>query len=65
MIAKDKKARKAFMEGGMLKKVDQAIYDGLAWLDRNWSSFSNPRSRYGYHIYYLYCMERAMDILGY
>ena len=64
MIAKDKKARAWFMESGMLKKVDQSIHDGLAWLDRNWSSFQNPKSRYGYHIYYLYCMERAMDILG-
>ena len=64
MLAKDKKARKKMLESGRLKELDQAIYDGLAWLDRNWSSFRNPQSRYGYHVYYLYCVERAMDILG-
>ena len=64
MVAKDKKARAWFMESGMLKKVDQAIFDGLAWLDLHWSSFTNTKSRYGYHVYYLYCLERAMDILG-
>jgi hypothetical protein len=64
MLAKDKKARKKFMESGELKIVDTAILDGLAWLDRNWSSFTNTRSKYGYHIYYLYCVERTMDLLG-
>jgi hypothetical protein len=63
MIAQDKKVREDFVNSGMLKKVDTAIYDGLAWLDRNWSSFSNPKSQYGYHIYYLYCVERTMDLL--
>jgi hypothetical protein len=52
------------VDSGQLKQVDTAIWDGLAWMDRNWSPFTNPRSRYGYHIYYLYCVERAMDIMG-
>ena len=43
-------------------KVDTALWDGLAWLDRNWSSFDNPKSQYGYPLYYLYGIERAMDI---
>ena len=30
----------------------------------NWSTFQNRGSSYGYHIYHLYCVERAMDILG-
>jgi hypothetical protein len=64
MIATKKRDRVKFMESGMLKKVDTAIYDGLAWLDLHWSSFTNTHSRYGYHIYYLYCVERAMDLLG-
>lgn len=64
MIAKDKKGRKRLMDSGKLKEIDQSIHDGLAWLDRNWSAFTNPHSKYGYHIYYLYCVERAMDILG-
>lgn len=63
MIAKNKKARAWFMESGMLKKVDQAIWDGLAWLDVHWSSFRNTGAG-NYHIYYLYCLERTMDILG-
>ncbi len=63
VLAKDKKARKRWLDTGKLKKIDQCIWDGLAWLDRNWSAFSNPK-RGNYHIYYLYCVERAMDILG-
>ncbi|MDA1194672.1 MAG: hypothetical protein O2894_05765 [Planctomycetota bacterium] len=64
MLAQDSKVRKELLDSGKLKEIDQAVFDGLAWLDRNWSSFTNPKSRYGYHIYYLYCVERAMDILG-
>ncbi len=64
MIAKDKKSRKQFLDSGAIKKVDQSIWDGLAWLDTHWSDFTNTNSRYGYHIYHLYCVERAMDILG-
>lgn len=63
MIAVKKKNRTKFMESGMLKKTDTAIWDGLAWLDMNFSSFNNRRKG-GYHVYYLYCLERAMDILG-
>lgn len=64
MLAKDKKMRKQLIDSGRLKELDQRIHDGLAWLDKNWSSFRNPHSRYGYHVYYLYCVERTMDILG-
>lgn len=64
MLAQDKKARKELLDSGRLKELDQAVNDGIAWLDRNWSSFRNPKTKYGYHIYYLYCVERAMDILG-
>ncbi len=63
MISKKRKDRLEFMESGMLKKVDKAIYDGLAWLDKYWSSYSN-RNKNQYHIYYLYCLERAMDLMG-
>jgi len=46
-------------------RIDEAVFDGLAWLDRNWSSFENPpRPTAQYHIYYLYSLERAMDLLG-
>lgn len=63
-LAKDNRTRKHLVDSGLLKQIDTSLNDGLAWLDRNWSSFTNPASRYGYHIYYLYCVERAMDILG-
>jgi hypothetical protein len=46
--------------------IQQAVYDGLAWLDRHWSAYENPgkRSENVYHVYYLYCVERAFDLLG-
>jgi hypothetical protein len=46
--------------------VQQAVYDGLAWLDRHWSAYENPgKTRENvYHVYYLYCVERAFDLLG-
>ncbi|MEZ6008944.1 MAG: hypothetical protein R3F05_14430 [Planctomycetota bacterium] len=47
--------------------VQPALYDGLAWLNTNWSAFANPQpgvphDQGGYHIYYLYAIERAMDL---
>jgi hypothetical protein len=42
-------------------KVDRAIADGMAWLDRNWSVKENPRRRY-YFFYYLYGVERVADL---
>lgn len=48
------------------KAVQQAIYDGLAWLDLHWSPYENPEKQREnvYHIYWLYCTERAFDLLG-
>lgn len=47
------------------KKVQQAVYDGLAWIDHNWSPFENPPGRpFTYHVYYMYSLERAMDLIG-
>ena len=60
---KSKIVRKRFMDGPLPKKMGTAVWDGLAWLDRHWSPFANPVKN-AYHIYYLYCLERAMDILG-
>lgn len=45
------------------KAIQQSIYDGCAWLDANWSPWENPRSKY-YGVYYLYCCERAFDLIG-
>jgi hypothetical protein len=45
--------------------VQRAIHDGFAWLDLAWSSYANPkkRERNVYHVYYAYCVERAMDLV--
>jgi hypothetical protein len=44
----------------------QRVYDGCAWLDQNWSPASNPgkKKENVYHIYYMYCVERAFDLIG-
>jgi hypothetical protein len=46
--------------------VQRAVHDGFAWLDRSWSPYSNPRKRERnvYHLYYVYAVERAMDLVG-
>jgi hypothetical protein len=49
-------------------RVEQAIHDGFAWLDAHWSPSKNPcddaAAETRYHVYYLYCVERAMDLVG-
>ena len=46
--------------------VQKAVYDGLAWLDHNWSPFNNPLKGNVdvYHLYWLYSFERMMDLIG-
>jgi hypothetical protein len=63
VLCETEKGRKEFLEKKLDKTVETAVYDGIAWLDLNWSSFTNPGDA-RYSIYYLYAMERAMDILG-
>ena len=48
------------------KAIQAAIYDGLAWLDANWSPFANPKKvkENVYHVYYVYCVERSLDLIG-
>ncbi len=48
------------------KAIQASIYDGLAWLDANWSPFANPKKAKEnvYHVYYLYCVERSLDLIG-
>ena len=47
------------------KKVQSAIFDGLAWLVKYWSPFENPKKKKTnvYHVYWLYALERSMDLL--
>ncbi len=44
------------------KAVEQAAMDGLAWLAKNWSPWANPKGA-PEETYYLYCVERVMDLL--
>jgi hypothetical protein len=46
-----------------LEPVERSILDGAAWLDANWSPFQNPVGQ-PKSVYYLYCVERAMDVMG-
>jgi len=42
----------------LIPKVDQAGWDGVAWLVKHWKIDSNPESGH-WHYYYLYGLERA------
>ncbi|RKY13144.1 MAG: hypothetical protein DRP82_05850 [Planctomycetota bacterium] len=41
-----------------LKKINQAIRDGMAWLAHHWTTTRNPNSDC-WHLYYLYGVERC------
>jgi|SRR5262245_4267302 len=43
--------------------VDRAVLDGFAWLDLHWDAAKNSPPK-TYDGYYLYCVERAMDLAG-
>ncbi len=60
-----KKGQKAWKAAGLSSRLEKGVWDSLAWLDRNWSEFENKTEggKIGYHIYYLYALERAMDLL--
>ncbi len=47
-------------------KVQSSIEDGLTWLAENWSPNTNPgkKEMNVYHIYWMYAVERAMDLVG-
>jgi hypothetical protein len=46
--------------------VQQSVYDSVAWLSHNFEPITNPKKRSLniYHLYYLYCVERAFDMIG-
>jgi hypothetical protein len=48
------------------KRVQDAVEDGIAWMEANWSPFANPKKKEMnvYHLYWLYAVERAMDLTG-
>ena len=63
VLLESAKGQKRWKENGLEQRLDQAVHDGIAWLDLHWSAFDNP-GRGGYHLYYLYAVERAMDLFG-
>ena len=44
--------------------VQAGIYDGLAWLDANWTPYAGGGRGDWWSLYYVYCVERAMDLVG-
>jgi len=44
-------------------EAEQSIWDGIAWLGRNFSVGRNPNMG-GWHFYYLYALERAGVLAG-
>jgi hypothetical protein len=42
--------------------VDQGIWDGIAWLQKNYTVKGNPPVEGTWHLYYLYGLERALVI---
>ena len=48
------------------KKIQESVQDGLAWIEVNWSPFANPKKTSGniYHLYWLYALERGMDVFA-
>ncbi|MHC4663200.1 MAG: prenyltransferase/squalene oxidase repeat-containing protein [Planctomycetota bacterium] len=59
MIAKE--ALGAKLRGERAEKVDQAMRDGCAWLEKHWTVTNNPgKTRYQY--YYLYSVQRACQL---
>ncbi len=43
---------------------EKAMWDGIAWLGKNFSVRDNPRGNAGWHYYYLYGLERAGVLAG-
>jgi len=51
----------AAYDAALEAKAEKAFYDGVAWLDANWTMDRNV-NRDNYHYYYLYCVERVGDL---
>jgi hypothetical protein len=66
VLTKGGKERESWNKRDDAEPVQKAIFDGLAWLDKNWSPFADPHARRMnvYHVYWLYALERAMDLLS-
>src|SRR6185503_18446116 len=62
IIIKSQLKGNALFNKDLQARVEKGIFDGLAWLDANWTVSSNPGGHRS-HYYYLYGLERV-GILG-
>jgi hypothetical protein len=58
-LCRSELAGNARFVGKTATDVDDAIRDGLAWLQANWSIEENPKRKLEYHFYFLYGLERV------
>ncbi len=61
--------RSSLYDSKMERELTGSVADGFAWLDKHWSVRDNPGLGPGWHLYYLYGLERACvygghDLLG-
>lgn len=68
ILAKSQLVKSPLLTKDLAGRVDQAIYDGLAWLDLHWTVEENPGGARS-HYYYLYALERVgvlgqIDLIG-
>ncbi len=68
ILAKSQLVKSPLLTKELGARVDQAIYDGLAWLDLHWTVEENPGGARS-HYYYLYALERVgvlgqIDLIG-
>lgn len=62
ILAKSELGKGKVANKDLLAKIDRGIFDGLAWLDMNYTVESNPGG-FRSHYYYLYGLERV-GVLG-
>ncbi|NUN49218.1 MAG: hypothetical protein HUU15_10370 [Candidatus Brocadiae bacterium] len=62
IIIKSQLKGNALFNKELQARVEKGIFDGLAWLDANWTVTSNPGGHRS-HYYYLYGLERV-GVLG-
>ena len=62
LVASDKRSARRW-EQQYEARCEAAVWDGVAWLDLHWSVQQNLNG-YGNVVYYLYCIERGLDLLG-
>ncbi|KAF0242817.1 MAG: hypothetical protein FD180_3712 [Planctomycetota bacterium] len=62
IIIKSQMKGNALFNKELAARVEKGIFDGLAWIDANWTVSSNPGGHRS-HYYYLYGLERV-GILG-